>query len=102
MSANGAGGLSDNNSSDDNPMDALEQEELSDLDDDEVARAAKQGAKRKQKELQKKFKHRHRTQALHADIDEENEGLAGDKSGAGAGAEQNGDTIYIDNLPNDP
>lgn len=38
---------SDANSSDNNPMDVLEQEELSDLDDDEAARAEKQGAKRK-------------------------------------------------------
>lgn len=42
---NGAG--SGDHSSSDNPMDALEQEELSDLGDDDAARAVKEGAKRK-------------------------------------------------------
>ena len=95
---------SDLNSSSDNPMDALEQEELSDLEENEAERAAKANLKKKQKDAQKKFKHRHRSQALHANIDQDdgNAEEEGDKNGAVGDNDQNGDTIYIDNLPNDP
>lgn len=64
-------------------MDALEQEELSDLEEDA-------GAKRKAKEKAKKQAHKHRSDAAKANLDQDE--FEGD---------QNGDTIYIDNLPND-
>lgn len=68
--------------SEEGPIDAMEQEELSDLEENA-------GAKRKAKSKAKKDTQKHRTDAK-ANLDPDE--VEGD---------QNGDTIYIDNLPND-
>ena len=78
-------------------MDALEPEELSDLDEHgETA-----GQKRKDKAFKKSLARKHRSEVSKANLDDPTR-EASQPGVQEQQPDQEGDTIYIDNLPNDP